>query len=89
MATIEVETEEERLTATYRHLEDTLETDALVALRESVLLSVDVSNSSSERRAGTLDRLKRNRAKVYGALAASSDATPQYVKADAQEDLIA
>lgn len=82
---MEVETEEERLTATYRPLDETMETDTLVALREPVLQSVDVSQSSR----GTLERLKRNRARVYGALAATSDATPQYVKADAMEDLIA
>ena len=83
------ETEEDRLTATYRPLEDTLETDALVALREPVLQSVDISHSSSGLRAWTLDGLKRNRARVYGAFAATYDATPQYVKADATEDLIA
>ena len=83
---MEPETEAERLTATYRSLEDTMETDTLVALREPVLQSVDVPRSP-ELRSGTMERLRRNR--VYGALAATSDATPQYVKADATEDLIA
>ena len=85
---VEIETEAERLTATYRSLEDTTETDTLVGLREPVLQSVDGSHSTGLR-AGTLERLRRNRAKVYGALAAKSDPTPQYVKADAREDLIA
>ena len=83
---IEVETEAERLTATYRSLEDTTETDTLVALREPVLQSVDSAGLRSLR---TMERLRRNRAKVYGALTASSDATPQYVKSDSGEDLIA
>ena len=85
---VEIETEAERLTATYRSLEDTTEADALVTLQEPVLQSVEPSHSTGLR-AGTLERLRRNRAKVYGALAASSDSTPQYVKADASEDLIA
>lgn len=81
---VEVETEAERLTATYRSLEDTMETDTLVALREPVL----EEPQSRRLRVATLERLRRNR--VYGALSASGGSlTPQYVKADAREDLIA
>ena len=83
---VEIETEDERLTAAYRSLEDTVETDALVALREPVLQSVDEYHSRG-RRVATLERLRRNR--VYGALSGSATHTPQYVKADAREDVIA
>lgn len=84
---VEVETEAERLTATYRSLEDTVETDALVALREPVLQSVEEPHSRRGR-GGTMERLRRNR--VYGALSGSAaNHTPQYVKADASEDVIA
>ena len=79
-----VETEGERLTSSYRSLEDTLDTDTLIALREPVLSTEEPHN----RRVGTLERLRRN--KVYGVLATSNSShTPQYVTADSTEDLIA
>lgn len=83
---MDVETEVERLTSTYNCLEDTLDTDTLVTLREPVL---SIEEPHSRRLGvGTFGRLRRNR--VYGVLATSNTShTPQYVKADATEDLIA
>lgn len=72
-----IETEAERLSSTYVALEDTLDTDNLVQLREPVLESEESS-------------VRRRRRKVYDVLVPSSKhSTPHYVKEDAKEDLIA
>ena len=77
-----IETEAERLSSAYRSLEDTVDTDTLMPLREPVMQSMEDSNHS------TLGRLRRHR--VYDVLVPSAErGTPKYVRADAREDLIA
>lgn len=80
----DIETEADRLSSAYSSLEDTMETNTLVQLREPMLQSVEESYG---RRTGTLDRLRHSR--VYNVLASTKSSMPQYVKEDASEDVIA
>ena len=86
MATeLAIETEAEQLSSAYRSLEDTVDTDTLMPLREPVMQSMEDSNCST---GSTLGRLRRHR--VYDVLVPSAKrSTPKYVRADAREDLIA
>lgn len=79
----DVETEADRLSSSYSLLEDTMETDRLVQLREPMLQPAEESHS----RTGSLHRLRHSR--VYTMLASTKNSVPQYVKEDAKEDVIA
>lgn len=79
----DVDTEADRLSSSYNLLEDTMDTDTLVQLREPMLQPTEESHS----RTGSLHRLRHSRA--YTMLASTKHRVPQYVKEDAKEDVIA
>ena len=82
-ARVDNETEANRLSSSYAELEDTVETDVLVPIREHT--PKKESNTS-----GSLKRRRKLKRRVYDVLASSTELnTPRYVKDDTNEDPIA